>query len=1590
MEYVGREVKKKLKKEGEFLGTVKLYDEVRGLFEIVYEDGDSEVVNLSQIDSLFNLSNCVNYDNLGVENDQDLEEFKETEVSRKVFSSRNVGRPRKRRRVNVGKKPSNSNSDLGKVCLDLNEEAFVVDDRVCNENGRINLDLNRNDEGGVEFNSDLSRNGDGGSEFNLNLSRNDDCSVGFNLDLNRIDRDVNQGNGCLDLNKGVENQGLEMEGCLDRVGIIDLNVDVNEAGVVGEDRVSELEDCSAGLKRKDRNFDLNLGLEDETRTLDSDSHVLVKDTEENVEAEVNCENQGLCSAVCSVYVEQETPVKKSASEFMDDVLRGPSADSTIGAENVGSESKVKRGRKRKKILGDNMPSITETVLRRSSRRARVAPLSEQVPGPSTLEAGDDSSAISGVSEEKVTVPSPAETTEHLALPPKVVLPPSSGTFSLEGMSGLDVFSVYSFLRTFSKLLFLSPFELEDFVAAIRSNVSNILFDSIHVSLLHALRKHMVSLADDSLQCASDCLRFLNWDLLDMITWPVFLVEYLLMHKHSVPVGFDLHHLKLSGTDYYSQPVYIKIEVLQCLCDEVTGAESIRSELNRRTQGTELSPDSNRSTKLYRSKRRAAADGVGRTCLAEEETDEKEDWNSDECCLCKMDGSLICCDGCPAAFHSRCVGVTNNLLPEGDWYCPECRIEKNNPGLKVGKSIRGAELLGTDPFGRLFYSSCGYLLVSEFSDGSSSLKYYHRNDLFSVIEALKSYTVHYHHILNLICKHWRLSSPVEVLKTVEKPVDIETDINNSLNMEMQIGSSVSLDCTNKLSKIHEDPETPEIFPVIGEHPLTSASSEIEQGKIVTSPPRGHSSSWTVAGSVMLQGDSLSSYVNHYNFSLTSSSIVEHLAHKESDNKPEKATRSAEDIISGQLKAISSTFSEFSWPNIYNQNADSKKEKCGWCYYCQFPEYEMGCFFVNKGKHFALENYTSEALGVHLHMNRKGHLVDVMCHILYMEDRLQGLLLGPWLHPDYSKMWRESVRKASDVDALKKLLLKLESNIRHLAVSADWLKPLDTVLAVGSAYFVTRGSQRMPSKQGNGRKKARYMDPEVNSSSKSGPCLFWWRGGNISRELFNHMALPHYLARKAARQAGCKKLPDILYPENSEVSRRNRSIAWRAALEASSSVQQLALQVRELDSNIKWDEIENTSIISLIEKVSKKPNRSFKKVIIRRKCSKGIISKYLLDFGKRRFIPDVVLKHGNLFEDSSNERKRYWLEETYVPLHLLKLFEEKRIARKPAKAGFGEVENGRTLKKPFWIKGFSYLFSKAERSENYQCGHCNKDVLIRDAVSCQYCKGFFHKRHVKSSGGSISTRCTYTCHKCREGPRKKLDARNSISVTHKSIKAVKINRMPLKIRTKTGRGKQYSKLQAKRKYQVVLPLRRSPRNIKSILPQKPKSKGKKRWKQNRSNKDSVKKAVKETLQRKRTEMYHCYWLNGLRLSRKPNDERAMKFRTNNIMAITEKPTSTLDQPKCSLCGELEITPMLNYIACEFCGDWFHGDAFDLTAERLSSVIGFKCHKCRSVDAPGCPYLHAKRIDNVISGEPFTAPEEEGTARRSRRKRVPRILQ
>ncbi|NXJ92017.1 AIRE regulator, partial [Corythaixoides concolor] len=54
-------------------------------------------------------------------------------------------------------------------------------------------------------------------------------------------------------------------------------------------------------------------------------------------------------------------------------------------------------------------------------------------------------------------------------------------------------------------------------------------------------------------------------------------------------------------------------------------------------------------------------------------------NEDECAVCGDGGELICCDGCPRAFHLACLVPPLPRVPSGMWRCSSCVVSAAEPG-----------------------------------------------------------------------------------------------------------------------------------------------------------------------------------------------------------------------------------------------------------------------------------------------------------------------------------------------------------------------------------------------------------------------------------------------------------------------------------------------------------------------------------------------------------------------------------------------------------------------------------------------------------------------------------------------------------------------------------------------------------------------------------------------------------------------------------------------------------------------------------------------------------------------------------------------
>ncbi|CAI5746958.1 unnamed protein product [Peronospora destructor] len=94
----------------------------------------------------------------------------------------------------------------------------------------------------------------------------------------------------------------------------------------------------------------------------------------------------------------------------------------------------------------------------------------------------------------------------------------------------------------------------------------------------------------------------------------------------------------------------------------------------------------------------------------------DQWDVD-CSVCSLGGELLCCDGCPRAFHVKCIGLPE--VPATEWFCNECNLQacgacKKNKIRLDSHVICGSED-GSKGCDRVFHLKCAKLDVVPADD-----------------------------------------------------------------------------------------------------------------------------------------------------------------------------------------------------------------------------------------------------------------------------------------------------------------------------------------------------------------------------------------------------------------------------------------------------------------------------------------------------------------------------------------------------------------------------------------------------------------------------------------------------------------------------------------------------------------------------------------------------------------------------------------------------------------------------------------------------------------------------------------------------------
>ncbi|GFP98031.1 protein chromatin remodeling 4 [Phtheirospermum japonicum] len=1226
----------------------------------------------------------------------------------------------------------------------------------------------------------------------------------------------------------------------------------------------------------------------------------------------------------------------------------------------------------------------------------------------------------------------ADVDVEVPLVPPPELPPSSGHMDVPEECVSHLLSVYSFLRSFSVPLFLYPFELDDFVGALNCSVVNTLLDSVHVALLRVLKRHLERLSSDGSELASKCLRCLDWSLLDTLTWPIYLAHYLMLmgdRKGQDWKGFYIHSLE---RDYYSLSAGKKLVVMQILCEGVLDSEELRLELDSREEsevGIDIDSDTMVNTAI---KPRRTHHGYSKTSSSKDvkamhgvaeiksalgtpsmesgvgvpaESSIDGDGNGDECRLCGMDGLLVCCDGCPSSYHSRCLGLSKMFMPDGSWYCPDCKINATEPKVLRGTALRGGEVLGVDPYEQVFVASCDHLLVYVPStllkasiNSESCLRYYNRHDIPGVLHALYSkqdHVIAFSEICRGIMQYWELPQSIlpcnemskvglqsahtegisecstKLVKLPDKVPDMSALCHTNCDQKPVLSES-SLDMVTK-SDSHMDssipqsgfiittPKTEPAFSSLIGQPADACQISQQSNSCVTETIPYVSRSSTIKYSCPLNDISLepkasipcqelnnkverngsrsdccfyrgssfkpTGYINYYvhgDFAAAAAANLAVLSPEDNQVVSSSLVKHRKVLsasVALQVKAFSSGGTRFFWPNTEKKIVEVPRERCGWCFSCKsHVSSKKGCL-LNAAASNATRGSIKVLAGLRPVKNGDGRLHGIAAYILFMEESLSGLLSGPFLNDTFKKQWRKQVGLAASCGAIKINLLELEENIRAIALSGDWPKIVEgssTQSSTSQTAASVAGSTQKRKPGRRGKKPSASVEVVVEDYVNKPADFTWWRGGRLSKLMIRRGILPYSVIRKSARQGGSKEIMGIHYVEGNDTPKSSKQLAWRSAVEMSRNTAHLALQVRYLDFHVRWGDLVRPEQSNSEGKGPEAEAHAFRNAFI---CDKKIVGheiRYSVAFGSQKHLPSRIMKNiAEVEQIQGDGMERYWFSETYIPLYLIKEYEQKVEQNMPVSV-LSKLRRGQLKVSRRNI--FSDLFWKQNNLVRSCCA-CHQDLFYRNVVKCSECQGFCHEHCATSSTVNLSNELLITCKQCEAQATTQIQSSNGSPTSPLPLQIRDIPNPP----TTTKRGKSAG-------YQgSSTALREHSSELKS---------------------SEVKSTNRSAVTKKHNKKMH--W--GLIWSKNNCESTGADFRSKNILP-RGNPHAGSTKPICRLCAQ-PYNADLMYILCEVCKHWFHADAVQLDESKISLLMGFKCSKCRRSKSPICPYTDPKK--------------------------------
>jgi hypothetical protein len=169
----------------------------------------------------------------------------------------------------------------------------------------------------------------------------------------------------------------------------------------------------------------------------------------------------------------------------------------------------------------------------------------------------------------------------------------------------------------------------------------------------------------------------TWRFLDNMTWPEFLRRWIIARGTAGECEVADF---MNGREYCQLDVDGKIALLNIICEDLLNSWIIRKEVQEREQMLEYLMKNEKQEVSERNRMsRGSNPTSGKSSILPENYDHLyireglDALESDVCDVTRVGGTLVCCDGCPASYLGRSVGLKRVGDDDQKWFCEECRI-----------------------------------------------------------------------------------------------------------------------------------------------------------------------------------------------------------------------------------------------------------------------------------------------------------------------------------------------------------------------------------------------------------------------------------------------------------------------------------------------------------------------------------------------------------------------------------------------------------------------------------------------------------------------------------------------------------------------------------------------------------------------------------------------------------------------------------------------------------------------------------------------------------------------------------------------------